>query len=100
MSVNEKRLLRVDENCALAMQLDRRRGVVWVGGYGRWVDVMRKVLTIYFCLERIRPPVWVQKNKCRFIFRCGDENWYTAIERMERDGLIIENVKQFGRLTK
>lgn len=96
--MNEKYLIRLGEEDALAFRynLENRRAVI--GGLARLREDMEAIIVEYFKVP-LTEPIFPAKRKMRYEFRLSKSAFDGGMARMKESG-IIERVKEHGRLMR
>lgn len=75
-------------------------GTVGLGGFSRNMFLYRRLAEEAFGKQKLRAPVFVQRNKCWVTFRAKYSEFCEAIHKLEEAHMVLQAVRGFGTLVR
>jgi len=86
---------------AIAIKYEMTKRVVIIGGHGKLIEIIRRLISDYFLVKKLPPEVWIQQNKVRFTFELKRGILFSnVINELEKNHFPIAEVPKLGRIMR
>jgi len=86
---------------SIAIKYDMTKRIIIIGGHGKNIEVMRRIITDYFLRPKVPPGVWIQQNKVRFTFELKKGLLFSnVINELDKNNFPITEVPKLGRVMR
>ena len=96
---NQKYLLIGSDGETLALRRDNVTYVTFIGGNGKFIDLMSEIVQKVF-KRKLPRAHWVTANKVKFKFLTKTGDWDVARKTLEESGYTLTKVNSVGRVMR
>ena len=94
--ITEKFFLTEDQS-VIGIYYQGRFSKLTIGGNHRFLHIMQSVMEDYFKVVKCGR-IHTARNKVKLICNCCEQRYMKGIERLRKDGFILEVTKHFNRI--